>query len=888
MNRLRTFFSRLRAPLIREHQERDLALELDVHVQMLTDDNIRAGIPPEDARRQAQITLGGMESVKENCRDRWSIPLLESLLQDLRYAARGLLRSPGFALTILLILSLGIGANTAVFSVVNTVLLKPLNYNDPDRIVTLASQFKSEKKQFGPLFKQISVADFDDWHAQASAFEALGYYQTYRASVMAGSEPEYRRVTAVSPEFFTVFRLKPEIGRLPDSSEQGSGGGYFAVISHAYWQDRFGGDPRVIGQAVRAFGIMAPIAGVAPRRFGFPDDTDIWIPAVRRKLTESRSGLNYLAIGRLKGGLGLGTARAQMSLIAARLEKQYPETNAGRSVSVNRLQDDMVGNVRLTLYLLLAAVAMVLIIACSNTAGLLLAEAAGRVREIAVRVALGATRARITRQMTTESLLLSLLGGTAGLLLAWWGSRILLAFAPTDVAVTSKGAAAGGVDGWVLLFTSGVSLIAGLLFGLAPAFHSSAVDLNSTLKQGAGRSVVGGGSAYTRKILVVAQMALSLVLLAGAGVFIKSFIALQNVTLGFQPRNVLVMRTTVPEVGLEGTRRANDFFKGLLTEISATPGVLAAGATMGPPGRVDSQTGFWIDHMPEHPSSSGAPAAVLSVVAPGTFAALGTPLLRGRDFRDSDTFGAPLTAVINEALARTAFEGQDPIGRTIFCPFDSLDPAPLKIIGIAGDVRQHGPAREPMPECFLPYQQHQYNGTTLNVVVHTSVDPISLTDVIRRMVRQRSPVVAVEFTTMDALLDEGMKEWKFRMLLLGIFAVLAVGLTVTGLYGVISQAVSHRSGEFGLRVALGAAPYDILRLVLRQGLAMIAIGVAVGLTGAVATSRPLSGMLFEVKAIDASTYIVVTILLVASALGTTYIPARRAVKVDPLIALRQE
>ncbi|PYV41325.1 MAG: hypothetical protein DMG06_17485, partial [Acidobacteria bacterium] len=428
------------------------------------------------------------------------------------------------------------------------------------------------------------------------------------------------------------------------------------------------------------------------------------------------------------------------------------------------------------------------------------------------------------------------------------------------------------------------SLMASLLFGVIPAFQGSQVDPNEALKQGAARTLVGAGASRTRAALVVAEIALSVMLLVGAGLLIRSFVALHNVALGFRPQNVLVMQATVPAPGPEGAR-ANQFFRDVLADIGAVPGVLAAGATMAPPGHVDASGAYWIDHLPKELNLS-APQAAFSVVAPGTFAVLGIPLRRGRDFSDGDTRDAPFTAVINEALARRAFPGQDPIARVIFCGYDSMKP--MKIVGVVGDVRQYGPAVEPQPEVYMPYQQHFYNGTTLSVVARTAIDPGSLVEAMRRKARERSAEVPVKFTTMEASLYENVATPRFRTLLLTIFAGLAVCLAIAGVYGVMAYLVGQRTNEIGLRMALGASSSDVMWLVLRQGMAFAGIGLALGVIGAVAATRLLTSMLFEVEPSDPMTYVSVAVLLGAVVLLACYIPALRATKVDPMVALRYE
>ncbi|MGA8598349.1 MAG: ABC transporter permease [Bryobacteraceae bacterium] len=879
------FRQRLRSLFSRKNVEQELDEELRYHLERQIDAGLAAGLPRENARYAALQSIKDIEQRKEECRDMRQVNLIDNLLQDFRYAARNLRKNPGFALVAGIIMALGIGANTAMFSIVNSVLLKPLSYRDPDRIVTLSTSWKKGGGA-GSLWKNVSVPNFEDWHNQATAFEAMAYYSSQETSVSSGSAAEYARATRVSPEFFRVFEVEPMLGRPFTSDEVRPRSGGAALISYTYWQSHFGGDARALGHIIRMFGKTLAIVGILPPGFHFPDKTDVWFPAdtIVHETTEYRSANNYQAVGRLKAAVSLEQAQAQMTSIAARLEQQYPENNKGTSVSVTRMRDEMVGDVRLTLFVLLGAVGVVLLIACANTATLLLAKATARTREVGVRAALGATRARIVRQLITESLLLALLAGACGLILALGGSKALIALAPGNVPRLAE----TSIDGWVLTFTLGVSAITSLLFGLVPALHASHVDLNDVLKQGATRSVLGGRALRMRGALVTAEIALSVVLLTGAGLLIKSFVALHDVALGFRPENVLVMKASVPistAEGVEGWKPANAFFKGVLTDISTLPGVLAAGATMATPGDLGSTIVYWIDHMPRKLNTNG-PAAVLSVMAPGTFAALGIPLKSGRDFNDADTRDAPFVAVVNEALARKSFHGENPLGRTIFCPFDSDNG--MKIIGVAGDVRQSGPAREPMPECIVPYTQHFYNGTTLNVVVRTAMNPDALAGTLRRIARERSSDVPVKFTTMEASLSENVAAPRFRTVLLGVFAGLAICLAMAGVYSVLAYVVSQRSNEIGLRMALGASPGDVLQLILRQGLVVTGVGLALGLIGAVATARLLTSMLFEVKPIDPAVYVSVAVLLVSVTLAASYIPARRAAKLDPLVALRQE
>jgi putative ABC transport system permease protein len=678
----------------RQAREAELERELRYHLDLEAEEQQEVGLSPEEAEYAARRALGNTVRIMEDVRMAWGFQWLETLAQDLRYGFRQLRRNPGFTIVAIFTLALGIGANTAIFSVVNAVLLRPLPYPNPDRIATLTNPPTTGKAITALDARLVSIPNFQDWHDQSSSFEAMAYYQGGEAAVTVGSAAEYAQVTRVSPEFFRVFAVEPVLGRLFTAEEAKAGGSGALVISYAYWQSHFGGDPQVLGQTVGGLGRPLVIVGVLPPNFRFPDKTDLWYPVntiFREPTANFRGGRNYFAVGRLKSGASLEQAQSEMTLIGERLEREYPEFDKGRTVAVTRLRDEMVDDVRLTLYLLLGAVGVVLLIACTNTATLLLGKATVRSREVAMRAALGASRQRLVRQLVTESLLLVLFPGGLGLLLAYWGSEALVALAPTDLPRLSE----ISVDRWVLAFTLATSVIASLLFGLVPAFHAARVDLSEALKQGGRRMVSGAGMVRMRGMFVVVEVALAVVLLSAAGLLLKSFAALQSVHLGFRPEKVLTMKATVPAP----TPAARQFFEDMLPQIRALPGVLAAGATMALPGQIGSMaTGpYFFDHLPPQQDWPAALSAVISVVAPGTFRALGIPLQSGRDFNDGDGSGKPLVAVVNEALVRKTLPGKNPIGRTVFCLFDSAQP--MTIIGVTGDVRERGPAREPMPEC---------------------------------------------------------------------------------------------------------------------------------------------------------------------------------------------
>ena len=793
---------------------------------------------------------------------------------DLRYAWRSLLKDPFFTLLAVLVMALGIGANTAVFSVVDAVLLKPLAYPQADRIVNLGTLWKKSGHT-----GQVSAPDYHDWHDLSSAFSSMAYYDSGETSVATAAGAEYATAAEVTPEFFDVFQVQPAAGRFLTAEDRKSGTN--VVVGFDYAAGRFGSAPAALGNQVKMFAKSFTIVGVAPPRFDFPNPSQIWFSANSVFAeTTSRSAHNYRVVARLKPGVSLGQAQAQMNGIGTRLERQYPAADTGKTVSVMRLRDRMVVNVRVTLYLILGAVALVLLIACANMANLLLAKGTSRSREIAVRASLGASRGRIVRQLVTESAVLAALSAAAAVALAWWGSSALVALAPSNVPRLAQAA----IDTRVLGFTLAVSVLATLLFGLAPAWQASRVDLNSALKQGAGRAITGGAHRL-RAALVVAEIALSVILLAGAGLLIRSFTALQNVPLGFRPEHVLVVQTSIPASDRWSTPRVIPFYEGILNDAAVLPGVRAVSLALEPPGDSASDGSYYVDRVPAAKDFSvTAPQALFAVVSPGYFVTMGIPLKAGRDFSAADGPRAPFTAIVNESLARKAFPGQSPIGHSIYCGFDS--DTGMRIVGVVADSHTLGPALAPEPELYMPYQQHIRPDQ--NILVRTAGDPTALAATMRRLARARSSEASVKFTTMELRLAQNVAAPRFRMLLVGLFAVLALCLAMAGVYGVMAYSVGQRAGEMGLRMALGATAEDVLGLVLKQALRLIAAGLILGLGGALLASRLLSGMLFGVKPADPATYAAVALALSFAALTASYFPARKATRVDPLESLRQE
>jgi len=795
------------------------------------------------------------------------------MFTDFRYALRQLWKSPGVSILAVLVLSLGIGANTAVFTVADAVLFKPLAFADPDRIVSFASAWPTK----GTLAPVVSLPDVMDWRAGSSAFSTLTYYRRSRRAVIVGDAAYFADVVRTSPDFFKLFGVTPAIGRFFAPDEDA--GARSVVISHDFWRTRMAQSPDVLGKTVQIDNRALNVIGVLRQGFSYPDDTALWhlTDAVKKEYEEPRGTIAWTVLARLKDGVSIAEAQAQLTPIAERLEQQHPVTNSGRRVQLARLLDSITGNARPTMVILLAAVGVVLMIACANVATVLLAKATARSNEVAIRAALGAGRGRIVGQLLTENMVLAIIAGSLGALIGAAGSRALLALAPQDFPRLAE----VGVDARVFLFTVAVSAVTVLLFGLAPAMQTSRIDLNETLKRGMSRGGVGGSGRLSR-VLVIGEIALSVVLVTAAGLLIRSFVALQSVELGFKPDHVLVVDASVPG----DSARAALFYRELLADLSNVPGVVAACASLCIPGRVASGGSYWIDHLPDKLTIDPF-AGVYSIITPGTLRALGIPLKRGRDFNASDTADAPKVALINETLARREFGKQDPIGRKIIAGYDQE--GPMTIIGIIGDVRQRRPTELPNAEVVMPYEQHfGMTGTALRVLVRTQGSPELLENVVRTQVRARSTAVPMRFSTMEQSLAEYSAAPRFRTVLVSGFGLIALCLAVAGVYGVLTYLVGQRTREIGLRMALGATRGTIVRMVMREGGVPAAAGMILGVVGASAVTRLLGTVLFQVQSYDPLTYAAGLVFLSVVTFVACYIPASRAARIDPLEALRVE
>ena len=866
----------------KESVDHELNEELRAHVDLLTERKLREGINAEQARREALLEVGGIEQVKERVREVRTGRPLEDLAHDLRYAFRGLRKNQGFTAVAVLTLALGIGANTAIFTVINTVLLRPLPYEQPDQLVVLMETVS--ERPVG-----VSYPNFVDWRNQTTALENVAAVRTRESFNLTGAgESERLAGRLVSANFLTTLGVKPIRGRDFLAEEDQPGAKPVVIISHALWQRRFGGDESIIGKQLTLSNQQFTVIGITPPDFQYAGEADVNVPiglsAERFKLRTKDPGI--LAFARLKPGTSNAAATAELNTIAARLEQQYPDTNTGRRVRVESLRESLVGDIRPTLLTLLGAVGFVLLIACANVANLLLTRSAGRQREMAIRTALGAGRMRILRQLFTESIVLALAGGVVGLLLAIWGTRLIASYIPEGIPRMSE----LGVDARVLLFTLGAALLTGVFFGLAPALQSSDSNITETLKEGERNSSRGRNRAGS--LLVISEVALTLVLLVGAGLLVKSFWRLSQVNPGFNPQNVLAMQVAVSARPEEGAK-VNGFLTELQSRVKALPGVQSVSVSNGLPFEGANFPPFVIEGQPPPPQGQ-EPNGILYMVSTDYFKTMGIELVRGRLFASQDTPETPQVALIDEVFARQYFPNQDPLGQRFKLNVPSAESH--EIVGVVRHVEHTSLEGETtntaefyfnfdqIPNAILPRYVRR-----VNVLARTTVDPLSLAGSVRNQIAALDKDQAVfNVRTMEQALSRSVAARRFSMILLAVFALLALVLAAVGIYGVISYSVAQRTREVGIRMALGARTIDVIKLVVRDGLKLVLIGVGVGLAGAFALTRLMTTLLFAVTPTDVVTYAVVAVGLVVVALIACCIPARRATKVDPLVALRFE
>ena len=802
---------------------------------------------------------------------------MDTLLRDIRYGFRSLWKRPGFTLVALIALALGIGANTAIFSLVNAVLVQPLPFRDPDQLVWAWGRFRQGSER-----ASVAPGDFVDYRDQNRTFEQLAAFFSIRFPInLTGSgEPERLNSSGVTGNYFQAMGVNPELGRTFTLENEKTGNDDVAVLSHQLWQSRFGGDPNIVNKSIVLDGKKSLVLGVMPKEFNFPQGTEIWVPMNFDKSPEMKQRKAHFLrpVGRLKPGVTIAQAQADTDAIAARLEEQYPQSNEGCSMKLVGLRDQLIGDTRPTLFILLGSVGFVLLIACANVANLLLVRAAARQKEIALRTALGASRWRIVRQMITESVLLALTGGVLGTVLAMWGVDLLIAVSGDNLPPTAQ----VRIDGTVLGFTLLVSLITGVLFGLAPALRTMRVNLSNSLKEGGRSTGEGVQRNLTRSFLIVAESAVAVVLLIGAGLLIRSLIRLQHTSPGFDSHNVLTMRLDLPEVKYPTSEKTASFFKQLETRIGGLPGVESTGMiTELPLSGQPNDIPFFVEGRP--PATHQSFGADFRYVNTQYFNALHIPLLRGRNFTDLEVTNSANVILISELLAKEAFPNEDPIGHRLAVGMGDL--GMFEVIGVVGDVRHRALESEPIPAMYMP----SFDRHWMNLVIRAQGDPGQLAAAVRKEVKAidpDQPVAAVK--PMDDWLAISVSSHRYRTLLLGLFAVIALVLASTGIYGVMSYSVSQRTHEIGVRMALGARRFDVLRLILQQGMALVVLGLIIGILGAIGLTRVMSSVLYEVTPKDPVTFVVVALFLPVVALVACYIPARRATKVDPLVALRYE
>jgi putative ABC transport system permease protein len=878
--------ARLRGLLFRRSVEREMEDELRFHVRMRAAENVRRGMTEEEAERAALRSFGNWSRISEACKDVKGGGSVEIFIKDIKFGARMLRKNLGFTLVAVLTLGLGIGANTAIFSVVNAVILRPLQYPNASRIVAI-----QELNEKGTRV-QVTAANFLDWREQSRSFDELAAILQRTANLAVGESAERVDLSMTSANFFQVFGVQPHVGRffLPD--EEKAGHNPVAVISHALWQRQFVGDASIVGKSITLDGQAYTVVGIAPAGFQYPERTAVWIPPYKDVPTLSPQmdvqrarGFGFLsAVGLLKPNVTVKQAHDEMTAITARLRAQYPETNNKRFDRVVSLHTHLVGESSTTLLLLLGAVALLLLIACANVANLLLARAASRQKEIAVRLALGATRLRLVRQLLVESVLLGLMGGVAGLLLGWWGVDMMRKLLPVDFP-RAQGI---GIDFYVLGFTLLVALGTGLIFGLAPALQSTNTDVNEALKENARGSSGSVRRNRVRSLLIISEVALSLVLLICAGLLFRSLMSLQAVELGFRPQKVLTFRLAPSGANFREDAQYSNFYEQVAERIKTLPGVKSVGVINTLPLSKGPTTAFRVDGRPLI-SRDKWPSVNYRSVSPDYFQAVNVPLLKGRMIDAHDNDSSKLVIVVNQSLVRRDFEGEDPIGKRINLGGTRSDGQPIwfEIVGVVADVRNLELNAEPTPEIYTSYLQDPF--ANMSYVVRSEVEPESLVPAVREAVRQvdkAQPVADVR--EMEQLVSDASAQPRFNSLLLGIFASLALLLAAAGIYGVMSYAVTQRTHEIGVRVALGAQARDVLRLIIGHGLRLTFIGLALGLLCAMLMTRVMASLLYGVKPTDPWTFIMGAVIFIAVALVACYVPARRATKIDPLIALRYE
>jgi putative ABC transport system permease protein len=879
LNLLLQFWRRLIFYVRRDRFDRELEDEMRFHLEMKAGENQAAGMSSEEARSASQRQFGNRTLLREVSREMWGFRSIETLTQDLRFGIRMFLRNPGLTAVLILTIALGIGLNSALFSVVNSLLLNPLPFPEADRLTyawTRSDRLSSERLGVTP-------EEFEEWRKQPQSFMGIAAHTGTWFNLSGTDEPERISSARVSPTFFSLLGIKPALGRdfLPEDED--FKGGRAVILSHRLWQRRFSADPSLIGRTIRLNDLPYVVVGILPPGFRLPQiregtsETELWTVL---DLNIWRGAPVLSVFARLKPGLDVEVAQAELNSIARRLEIAYPQTHSGKSVHLVPLQEQVVGGVRHSLLVLFGAVLIVLLIACANISNLLMARAAGRRREMALRLAIGASRLRLIRQLLTEGILLAVVGGGLGLLIAFFAKTLLLSLSEQSIPRADEVV----IDMRVLLFTLSLSVIIGLVFSILPAILASSMNPNQSLKEGAKPGAAGRSGNRLRGMLIVVQVALALVLTISAGLLTRSFLALLSVDPGFDPKKVLTFDLFLSSKYNPPAQGAG-FYRQLTERLAALPGVEAAGAVNALPLGGTFTWTFFIEG--RQPSDVPLGRVEYQIVTPDFFHTVGIPLVKGRVFTEQDGKEAIPVGIINEAMARLYWPNEDPIGKRLRVQAP-ISMAPwATIIGVVGDVKHNGLDRDPSPAFYRPHQQHPRGDMTL--VVRAQRDPLALANSVRYQVREMDKDIPIsnlrEYTYFVA---KSVAQRRFAMLLLAIFAVIALALALCGIYGVLSYSVSQRTQELAIRQALGAEPRDVLALVVRQGMYLVLVGIIIGLAAAFGLTRVMTNMLYEIKPLDLTTFMTVPFLIAGVAALACYIPARRASRQDPMVALRNE
>jgi putative ABC transport system permease protein len=889
---------RLRSLRLSPARENEIADELSQHLEDQYEQALSRGATEEEAReavlnefKQTDVLAGSLKGVERR------VPqnpiqmgterkrnMFADLSQDMRYGMRMLLRNPAFTAIAVLALALGIGANSAIFSVVNTLLLRPLPYKNPGQLVVIWEN----ATHLGFPKNTPSPANFLDWQKQATLFEGMGAFAERSFNLTGVGEPERLDGRRVSANLFDLLGVKPILGRnfVPEEDKPGT---KVALLNETLWKRRFGGDPGVIGRSLSLNGEPYTVVGVLPSSVRLPAfgnwRDQVWVPLAFPAEEAAARGNHFLEIiGRMKPGVTVPRARAEMETIAARLAQQYPEYNTRIGAVVNPLHEEIVGNMKPALLILLGAVAFVLLIACANVANLLLARAAARHKEIALRLALGADRARLTKQLLVESVMLSMLGAMVGLALAYAGLRVLTQFIPADVAQAEMIT----IDGKVLLFTLAVALITGLIFGLAPASQAAHFNLNDTLKEGGRDSGAGPRGKRLRSALVIAEVAVSFILLIGAGLLINSFMHLRNLDPGFHADHLLALNVDLSETKYPDNPRRVAFFDEVVRRVQALPGVRSVAVAGNLPFTYNGDSmPIGVEGVPDPPPDQH-PDVIYRAVGPGYFSTMGIPLVHGRDFNDQDSLEANLAVVVSEKTAKYYWPNADPIGKRLKNGSTTQEGPWRTVVGVVKDVRQNDFIAEPKMQMYFTYRQLRSLMPNA-LIVRTAIDPLSLATPIRNAIWAVDKDQSVaNIDSMEHIVAGAVARQRFSMLLLAIFAGVALVLAAVGIYGVMSYSVAQQTREIGIRMALGAQRSDVLKMTVKQGLRLVGFGLAIGLVAAFILTRVMASLLFGISATDPLTFLIISLVLLAVAMLASYIPSVRAMKVDPMVALRYQ